>query len=183
MRALIFDLDGTLVDTVYAHVFAWQRALLEGSHPVDGWRIHRRISSDPAIPPRIALPGVREEADVARLAEGYRIALELANRHEVRRLVDAAPPADPGSEAAVRRAVVESYYSIPHTVGTCRMGPSAANGDVVDDVGRVHGVSGLSVIDASIIPEPTAGFPHLVTIMLADHVAERRGADPLGQER
>ena len=33
MRALIFDLDGTLVDTVYAHVFAWQRALLEGGHP------------------------------------------------------------------------------------------------------------------------------------------------------
>jgi HAD superfamily hydrolase (TIGR01509 family) len=43
MRALIFDLDGTLVDTVYAHVFAWQRALLEAGHPVDGWRIHRRI--------------------------------------------------------------------------------------------------------------------------------------------
>ena len=29
MPALIFDLDGTLVDTVYAHVFAWQRALAE----------------------------------------------------------------------------------------------------------------------------------------------------------
>ena len=29
MRALIFDLDGTLVDTVYAHVFAWQQALAE----------------------------------------------------------------------------------------------------------------------------------------------------------
>ena len=43
MRALIFDLDGTLVDTVYAHVFAWQRALLEAGHPVDGWRIHRHI--------------------------------------------------------------------------------------------------------------------------------------------
>ena len=43
MRALIFDLDGTLVDTVYAHVFAWQRALLESGNPVDGWRIHRRI--------------------------------------------------------------------------------------------------------------------------------------------
>jgi HAD superfamily hydrolase (TIGR01509 family) len=43
MRALIFDLDGTLVDTVYAHVFAWQRALHEGGHDVDGWRIHRRI--------------------------------------------------------------------------------------------------------------------------------------------
>jgi len=43
MLALIFDLDGTLIDTVYAHVFAWQRALAESGLPVDGWRIHRRI--------------------------------------------------------------------------------------------------------------------------------------------
>jgi HAD superfamily hydrolase (TIGR01509 family) len=41
--ALIFDLDGTLVDTVYAHVFAWQRALGERGMAIDGWRIHRRI--------------------------------------------------------------------------------------------------------------------------------------------
>jgi HAD superfamily hydrolase (TIGR01509 family) len=43
MPALIFDLDGTLVDTVYAHVFAWQRALAECDLSIDGWRIHRRI--------------------------------------------------------------------------------------------------------------------------------------------
>jgi HAD superfamily hydrolase (TIGR01509 family) len=43
MVALIFDLDGTLVDTVYAHVFAWQRAFNESDLPIDGWRIHRRI--------------------------------------------------------------------------------------------------------------------------------------------
>ena len=42
-RALIFDLDGTLIDTVYAHVFAWQRALAEAGLPIEGWRIHRRI--------------------------------------------------------------------------------------------------------------------------------------------
>jgi HAD superfamily hydrolase (TIGR01549 family) len=41
--ALIFDLDGTLVDTVYAHVFAWQRALAERGMSIDGWKIHRRI--------------------------------------------------------------------------------------------------------------------------------------------
>ncbi|HEY8703235.1 MAG TPA: HAD family hydrolase [Gaiellaceae bacterium] len=41
--ALIFDLDGTLIDTVYPHVFAWQRALAEAGMPIDGWRIHRRI--------------------------------------------------------------------------------------------------------------------------------------------
>ncbi len=43
MRALIFDLDGTLIDTVYAHVFTWQRALAEAGMAIDGWRIHRRI--------------------------------------------------------------------------------------------------------------------------------------------
>ena len=43
MRALIFDLDGTLVDTVYAHVFAWQCAFAEAGMAIDGWRIHRRI--------------------------------------------------------------------------------------------------------------------------------------------
>ena len=43
MRAFIFDLDGTLVDTVYAHVVAWQQALAEAGIDIDGWRIHRRI--------------------------------------------------------------------------------------------------------------------------------------------
>jgi HAD superfamily hydrolase (TIGR01509 family) len=43
MRALIFDLDGTLVDTVYGHVFAWQRALAEAGLPIEGWKVHRRI--------------------------------------------------------------------------------------------------------------------------------------------
>jgi HAD superfamily hydrolase (TIGR01549 family) len=43
MRALIFDLDGTLVDTVYAHVLSWQLAFAEAGITIDGWRIHRRI--------------------------------------------------------------------------------------------------------------------------------------------
>jgi HAD superfamily hydrolase (TIGR01549 family) len=43
MHGLIFDLDGTLVDTVYAHVFAWHRALAEAGLPIEGWRIHRKI--------------------------------------------------------------------------------------------------------------------------------------------
>jgi HAD superfamily hydrolase (TIGR01509 family) len=43
LRALIFDLDGTLVDTVYAHIFAWQRTLAEAGMALEGWRIHRKI--------------------------------------------------------------------------------------------------------------------------------------------
>ena len=43
LQALIFDLDGTLIDTVYAHVFAWQRTFAEAGMTINAWRIHRRI--------------------------------------------------------------------------------------------------------------------------------------------
>src|SRR5262245_42173866 len=45
MHALVFDLDGTLVDTVYAHVLAWQAALGEAGVGVDGHRLHRHVGS------------------------------------------------------------------------------------------------------------------------------------------
>jgi HAD superfamily hydrolase (TIGR01509 family) len=43
MRAVIFDLDGTLVDTVYGHTLAWQRVLAEAGMAVEGWKVHRLI--------------------------------------------------------------------------------------------------------------------------------------------
>ena len=43
MRAVIFDLDGTLVDTVYAHALAWWRVLREADLPVAAWKVHRLI--------------------------------------------------------------------------------------------------------------------------------------------
>ena len=69
--------------------------------------------------------------------------------------------------------MVENSYSIPHVVGTCAMGTRADAGAVVDAAGRVHGVDGLLVVDASILPGPTSGFPNLVTMMIAEHVAGR----------
>jgi HAD superfamily hydrolase (TIGR01509 family) len=69
MRVLIFDLDGTLVDTVYAHVFAWQRAFAEVGLPIDGWRIHRRIGMSGGLHIRAAArevgrPIADEEAEL-----------------------------------------------------------------------------------------------------------------------
>src|SRR6266581_328015 len=43
MRALIFDLDGTLTDTVYAHVIAWQRSFAAEDIHVTAWNIHTKI--------------------------------------------------------------------------------------------------------------------------------------------
>ncbi len=133
----------------------------------------RLRSADPADPPRISLPGVREPNDVERLVEGYQRGLELVNRPEIRRLPSGDPPTDPGGADGLRRRILENSYSIPHVVGTCRMGPSPEGGDLVDALGRVHGIQGLGVIDASIIPDAPSGFPHIITIMLAERLAEQ----------
>lgn len=41
--AVLFDIDGTLVDSNFLHVHAWVQAFAEVGHPVDAWRVHRRI--------------------------------------------------------------------------------------------------------------------------------------------
>jgi HAD superfamily hydrolase (TIGR01509 family) len=46
IRAALFDIDGTLVDSNYLHVDAWSRAFVDVGHPVDAWRIHRSIGMD-----------------------------------------------------------------------------------------------------------------------------------------
>ena len=62
--ALIFDLDGTLVDTVYAHVFAWQRAFAEAGMPIDGWRIHRRVGMSGGLFARAAAREIGREFSI-----------------------------------------------------------------------------------------------------------------------
>ena len=67
MRGLIFDLDGTLVDTVYAHVFAWHRALAEAGLPVEGWRIHRKIGMSGGLFTRAVAREVGRDLDAEEI--------------------------------------------------------------------------------------------------------------------
>jgi len=84
--ALIFDLDGTLVDTVYAHVFAWQRAFAEAGMPIDGWRIHRRVGMSGGLFARAAAREIGrefspEEAEVLQRRHGELFRELLPERH------------------------------------------------------------------------------------------------------
>jgi 5-(hydroxymethyl)furfural/furfural oxidase len=64
-----------------------------------------------------------------------------------------------------------------HPVGTCRMGAAADRNAVTDAAGRVHGVAGLRVIDASIMPTITRGNTNIPTIMVAEKLADQMRND------
>ena len=74
------------------------------------------------------------------------------------------------------RENVRGYF---HPVGTCRMGPSADPEAVVDGGGRVHGVEGLRVCDASIMPTIPRANTNLTTVAIAERIAAsiKRGDD------
>ena len=76
---------------------------------------------------------------------------------------------DSAMEALVRKYTIGGW----HPCGTCRMGPASNPDAVVDPLdGRVHGVAGLSVIDASVMPSIPRANTNLPTIMIAEKMAD-----------
>jgi choline dehydrogenase len=134
-------------------------------------------SADPTDNARIQLPDLDDRGDVRALAEGLRRASAIAESPEVRRLSSQPSTALPSTDAELEAYVLANAYSVPHVVGTCAMGPDPSLGAVVDTNGRVHGIDGLHVVDASIMPDAPSGFPHIVTIMIAETIAARLGRD------
>lgn len=59
-----------------------------------------------------------------------------------------------------------------HACGTCTMGPDTESGSVVDQYGRVHGVTGLRVADTSILPSTPSRGPAATAIMIGERMAD-----------
>ncbi|SIT29712.1 GMC family oxidoreductase [Achromobacter sp. MFA1 R4] len=81
------------------------------------------------------------------------------------------------TEAELRQAAGKIGTTIFHPVGTCAMGRDPDGGAVVDARLRVHGLQGLRIADASIMPLITSGNTNSPTIMIAERAAEMIGEE------
>ncbi len=133
-----------------------------------GWV--RLGSADPSAKPRILTNSFEEPEDVAAMVAGIRIAREIAAGFGDVAGREIFPgegvDTDADIEADIRRRVEMLY----HPVGTCRIGsgPDA----VVDPDLRVHGVAGLRVADASVMPLIPGGNTNAPTIMIGERAAD-----------
>ncbi len=129
-------------------------------------------SSDPFEPPAIQPNYLSCEADLRVLVAGIKLARRMAQAKafDPFRGAERFPGAAVSSDAALAEYVREVAETCYHPVGTCKMGSDSLA--VVDARLRVHGVEGLRVVDASIMPTIVSGNTHAPTIMIAEKAAD-----------
>jgi choline dehydrogenase len=139
---------------------------------------------DPHCPPEIRLNLAADPEDERRLVEGVRLLVALANTPDMaaqhtglvtlddgRGLLAAEVCATLGMTETAADYVRRTVRHYVHPVGTARMGPVGDAGAVVDQYGRVHGVEGLRVVDASIMPNIPRANTNLTCIMIGERMA------------
>jgi choline dehydrogenase len=129
-------------------------------------------SADPRVAPSIQPNFLAELKDRIVLRRAVQILREVFAQPalDAFRGPELAPGPDVRSEAEIDAWIRRTADSVYHPVGTCRMGkgPDA----VVDEELRVHGVEGLRVVDASIMPAVTSTNTHAAVIMIAERAAD-----------
>jgi len=121
---------------------------------------------DPIIDPNY----LSHEDDMKVMIKGYKKMMEIMNTEPLKQFNNIRNPININDDNAIESAIRTRSDTIYHPVGTCKMG----NDDmaVVDSNLRVKGVSGLRVIDASIMPTLIGGNTNAPAIMIAEKAAD-----------
>ena len=130
-------------------------------------------SADPAARPLMYPNFLQDKADVRTLIYGLKEARHILSMSALGRYSGAelspgpAVSSDTELEAFIRANVATTY----HPVGTCKMGPARDPMAVVDSRLRVHGITGLRVADASIMPDIIGGNTSAPSMMIGERAA------------
>lgn len=150
-------------------------AVIVGIHdPVSRGYVRLR-GADPELPLQVDFRMLSEPLDRTRMVEGLQLALDVATSSPFEPayaglgLLEPGARGDAGALEQYAMSTVGGWY---HAAGTCRMGHDPDDGAVVDGRLRVHGVEGLSVADASVMPTVTRSPTNLTTIAIGERAAE-----------
>jgi 5-(hydroxymethyl)furfural/furfural oxidase len=130
----------------------------------------RLASADPLVDPIVEMRMLSTPGDVRRLHGGVSRAVKILRRPPFSSFVE-VDDVDMSTEGL--QAALGDYV---HAAGTCRMGRVDDPNAVVDPWGRVIGVESLRVCDASVMPDLPRVNPHLMTVVLAERIADQMAA-------
>jgi choline dehydrogenase len=135
-----------------------------------GWV--RLRSNDPSAKPRIFTNSLAEVEDVEALRAGVRLAREIATEKPLAEVLgrELFPGPEVDTDDAVAADIRRRVELLYHPVGTCRMG-TGPDAVVAPDL-QVHGIGGLRVVDASVMPIIPSGNTNAPTIMIAEKAAD-----------
>jgi choline dehydrogenase len=135
----------------------------------------RLKSADPNDPPYLDYNYLQEEFDRDRLRKGIRKVVELENHPAIRDLIEERiTPTDEelASDEALDIWLLKYTGTSHHISCTCKMGPANDRMAVVDQHGKIHGLQGIRVVDASIMPDCIRANTNATTIMIAEKIAD-----------
>jgi choline dehydrogenase len=130
-------------------------------------------AADPAAAPRIRPNSLDTSEDRDAVIAGGQLCRRLASTSSMSKLIDSVlgPDIRQMKDDDILQDFRERCGTVFHPVGTCRMGSDPAS-SVVDSNLKVHGFSGLRVVDASVFPNITSGNTNAPTIMTAYRAAD-----------
>ena len=130
--------------------------------------------SDPASAPRILANYMKDPRDRDLLLKGIRIVREIANQPAFKPFCgeEIYPGVAAQTDNELNVCLDEKLNTQWHLSGTARMGASNNREAVVDPYGKVHGLSKLRIVDASIMPAATNGNTNSPTIMIAEKLSD-----------
>jgi choline dehydrogenase len=130
-------------------------------------------SKDPLAAPVIDLNLLAIEEDRKRILEGAKLARQIAKSAQFKNMiVRELNPWQADTDEQVMESIKNTLDSYAHPFATAPMGPKDSKTAVVDFQGRVHKVTGLRVVDASIFPDVVSAAPNPTVIMVAEKIAD-----------